>query len=158
MPFMPFTGHYVNHIGSCRHPVTGVIYMAVTYHPNGQGPFNLQIWAHDPPYNQQPVKIKEWVQGSTEAPGPFGFCTLECMFDGGLWIGAAGGVDSTSQIKASWIVVPNMCAPFQPQGVGQAGPQGPQGVPGPQGPAGADGSGSGAWEAVRQALRAWLIG
>lgn len=162
MPFIPFTGHYVNHIGSTRHPVTGVIYMAVTYHPNGSGPFNLQIWAHDPPYNAKPVLVKEWSQGSPEAPGPFGFCTLECMFDGGLWIGAAGGVDSTSQIKASWIVLPNVCAPFQPQQgpqAGPAGPQGPKGDTGPQGPAGPAGSGSGgAFEAVRQAIRAWLLG
>lgn len=44
----------------------------------------------------------------------------------------------------------------------QAGPQGPKGDkgdPGPQGPQGPAGSGSGgAFEAVRQALKAWLLG
>lgn len=152
MPFTPFAGPYTNHIGSTRHPVTGVIYMAVTFHPNGQGPYNLQIWAHDPPYTNPPTKIKEWIQGGAESPGPFGYCTLECMFDGSLWVGVAGGVQSASTIVPATIVVPNVCAPFQPQGVGQIGPQG---VPGPVGPAGPAGTG-GALSPEDQANLAWL--
>ena len=144
MPFIPFSGPYVNHIGSTRHPVTGVIYMAVTVHPNGTGPYNLAIYAHDPPYNTPPVKIREWLQGGPESPGPFGYCTLECMFDGSLWIGAPGGVQSASQVVPSWRVEPNCCAPFQPQSPGPTGPQGPIGMTGPAGPPGKDGaSGSG---------------
>jgi hypothetical protein len=163
MPFVPFEGPYSNHIGSCRHPVTGVIYMAVTFHPNGQGPYNLQIWAHDPPYNTAPVKIREWVQGGAESPGPFGYCTLECMFDGSLWIGVAGGVQSAGSIVPATRVEPNCCAPFQPQGAGQAGPAGPQGPKGDTGPAGPVGPAGGASgglspedvEALRR-LKAWL--
>ncbi len=164
MPFIPFEGPYSNHIGSCRHPVTGVIYMAVTFHPNGTGPYNLQIWAHDPPYQAQPVKIREWLQGGAESPGPFGYCTLECMFDGSLWIGAPGGVQSANQIVPSWRVEPNCCAPFQPQAPGPAGPpgkDGKDGAPGAQGDPGKDGtSGSAVLEAGdREALdrlRVWL--
>ncbi len=121
MPFIPFEGPYSNHIGSCRHPVTGVVYMAVTFHPNGSGPYNLQIYAHDPPYTAPPNKIREWLQGGAESPGPFGYCTLECMFDGSLWIGAPGGVQSAGSVVPSWRVEPNCCAPFGPQGSGSGG-------------------------------------
>ena len=41
---------------------------------------------------------------------------------------------------------------------GPTGPQGPRGDPGPQGPPGDGSGGGGAWEAVRQALKAWLLG
>lgn len=163
MPFTPFTGHYVNHLGSTMHP-NGTVYLAVTFHPNGQGPFNLQIWEHKPPYIGSPTLIRDWQQGTAEAPGPFGFCTLECLPNGGLYIGAAGGVDSISQIKASYRVEPNVCPPFNLAAQqGPAGPQGPKGDkgdPGPQGPAGPAGSGSGAspFEPVRQAIKAWLLG
>jgi hypothetical protein len=44
--------------------------------------------------------------------------------------------------------------PAGPQGI--PGPKGETGAPGPQGPAGS-GSGSGPFEAVRLALRAWLL-
>ncbi len=150
--FTPFEGHYCNHIGSCIHPVTSAIFMAVTFHPNGSGPYNLQIWRHAAPYTAPPELLKQWVQGGPESPGPFGFCTLECLPDGSLYIGASGGVQSASQIVPAYQVVPNMCAPFTP---GQTGPQGPQGVPGPQGPQGAPGSGGGL-SADDQANLAWL--
>ena len=68
--FTPFEGKYTNHIGNCRHPVTGAIYKLVTFHPGGAGVFNLQIWEHKSPYTSPPTLIRQWVQGSADAPGP----------------------------------------------------------------------------------------
>jgi hypothetical protein len=150
MPFLPFEGPYCNHIGSCIHPVNSTIYMAVTFHPNGSGPFNLQIWEVPPPYTT-PVLKRDWQQGSAEAPGPFGFCTLECLPSGAMWIGAPGGVVSANQIVPSTRVEPNMCTPFTPGGV-----PGPKGDTGPQGPAGAGGAlAADDVEALRR-LKVWL--
>jgi len=145
MPFIPFAGPYVNHIGSCIHPVDSTIYLAVTFHPNGQGPYNLQIWEHKVPYSAAPILVRNWEQGQPESPGPFGYCSLECLPNGALYIAAAGGVASASSIVPAFRIEPNMCAPFTPGGVpgprGPQGPQGPQGVPGPKGDKGDPGSG-----------------
>jgi len=152
--FTPFQGHYVNHIGSCIHPVTSAIFMAVTYHPGGSGPFNLQIYRHAAPYTAPPELLRQWTQGSPDAPGPFGFCTLECLPDGSLYIGAAVGAQSAGQIAASYHIEPNMCAPFT---AGQTGPQGPKGDTGPQGPPGPAGSGSGdALSVTDRAALKWI--
>lgn len=159
MPFNPISGPYTNHIGSCIHPVTATVFLAVTFHPNGTGPFNLRIFRHYAPYTSPPELIEEWLQGGPESPGPFGFCTLECLPDGSLYIGVAGGVQSANSIVPAWQVVPGLCAPYTP---GQAGPQGPKGdtgATGPQGPTGPAGGGSGLDTADRKALdwvKEWL--
>ncbi len=66
--------------------------------------------------------------------------------------------------QGSWIREPGIDAPWSLSGAvtgpaGPQGPQGPKGDTGPQGPAGPAGSGSGGpFEAVRQAIKAWLLG
>jgi hypothetical protein len=157
MSFTPFEGAYCNHIGSCVHPVDATVYLAVTFHPNGTGPFNLQVWKHAAPYTTPPILVRDWQQGQADSPGPFGFCTLECLPSGALYIGAAGGVQSASSIVPSYRIEPGLCAPFT---AAQAGPQGPKGDTGPVGPVGPAGGASGGLspedvEALRR-LKAWL--
>lgn len=162
MPFTPYEGPYSNHVGSCIHPIDGTVFLAVTFHPNGSGPFNLQIWKHVAPYSAPPVLVRDWQQGSPEAPGPFGYCSLECLPSGALYIAVVGGVISANTIQPAYRVEPGLCAPFTPPGVGPQGPKGdigPAGPQGPQGPAGAPGTGGGLDARYTEALErlcAWL--
>lgn len=148
MPFIPISGPYCNHIGSCIHPVDSTVFLAVTFHPNGQGPYNLQIWKHVAPYSTPPVLVRDWQQGQAESPGPFGYCNLECLPSGALYIAAAGGVQNASTIVPSYRIEAGLCTPFTPGG-----------VPGPQGPVGPAGSGGALDPNDRKALdwiKEWL--
>jgi len=72
--------------------------------------------------------------------------------DGNLWLTAWD-----DHATALWRMKVSGWVPKVVAGVpGPAGPQGPQGVPGPPGPPGT--GGSPLFEALRQALKAWLMG
>lgn len=157
--FTPFEGHYSNHVASCMHPVTGAMYILVTFHPNGSGPFNLQVWEHLPPYTVNvPKLIKEWMQGS-DSVGPFAYGAIWCLPNGALHISVPVGADSASLIKPSVRIEQGVCPPYALGAGGVPGPQGPKGDTGPQGPAGAPGGGASLApedvEALRR-LKVWL--
>jgi len=114
--FTVYEGKYTNHTSTCRHPVNSNIYKLVTFHPGGSGPFNLQIWEHKAPYTTPPTLIRQWLQGSADAPGPFGYGGIECLPDGSIYIDVAAGALTATDIQPSYRVEPGCCAPFTPTG------------------------------------------
>ena len=172
-PFVPFDTQYSAHTHvSNPHPITGVVYITVAFHPNNSGGYNCKIWELRPPYTGQPILLRDWVQG-TYSQGPFGHGASVPLPNGALLtvVPVAG---NDADVKPSLYVDPNVCPPYAlgggagapgpvgPQGA--TGAQGPQGVPGPvgpQGPAGAPGTGGGGAlspedRALLDRLKAWI--
>ncbi len=134
-PFVPFDTQYSAHTDVTIHPVTGVAYITVAFHPNNQGGYNCKIWTLAPPYTGQPVLLRDWVQG-TYSDGPFGHGASVPLPNGALLtvVPVAG---NSAEVRPSLYVDPNVCPPYT---LGGQGPAGPQGVAGPKGDTGAQGA------------------
>lgn len=137
-PFIPFDTQYSAHTDLAIHPITGVVYITVAFHPNNQGGYNCRVWELPPPYTGQPKLIRDWVQGQYST-GPFGHGASIPLPTGALLtcVPVAG---DTAEVRPSLLIDAGVCPPFQPLTAGPTGPQGPKGDPGPQGPAGSGGA------------------
>lgn len=71
-PFVAFDGQYSAHTDLTMHPITGIVYITVAFHPNNSGGYNCRVWELPPPYTGQPKLIRDWVQGAPYTVGPFG--------------------------------------------------------------------------------------
>lgn len=171
-PFIAFDSQYSAHTDVTMHPVTGVVYITVAFHPDNRGPYNCRIWELRPPYTGKPTIIRDWVQGQYSV-SPFGHGASIPLPNGALLTVVPVGADS-AEVKPSLYVDLGVAPPFVMGGqgaTGAPGPAGPQGVPGvpgpqgiagPQGPPGTPGTGGGGdglsaedIEALRR-LKAWL--
>ena len=155
-PFVPFDTQYSAHTDVTIHPLTGVCYITVAFHPNNQGPFNCRIWTLAPPYTGAPVLIRDWTQGQYSV-GPFGYGATVPLPTGSLLtvVPVAG---NSMEVKPSLYVDAGASPSYPLGGTGAQGPpgpagatgaastvpgpQGPQGIPGPQGEPGESGEGS----------------
>lgn len=82
-PFIPFDTQYSAHTDVTIHPVTGVAYITVAFHPNNTGPFNCRVWSLAPPYTEPPTLIRDWTQGQYSV-GPFGYGASVALPTGAL--------------------------------------------------------------------------
>ena len=137
-PFVPFDTQYSAHTDVTIHPVTGVCYITVAFHPNNQGPFNLRVWQLNPPYTGMPVLIRDWIQGQYSV-GPFGYGAVLPLPNGALLtvVPVAG---NSIEVRPSILVEPNATPAYPLGGTGAPGPQGPKGDQGEQGPIGMTGA------------------
>lgn len=166
--FTPIEGAYSNHIGGgMTHPVTGAVYFVVTFRANSAGAYKLQVWEDQIPYGD-PKLIREWATGTVESgPGPWAYGTCTWLPNGSLYIIAPGGINSGSTVQPAFRIEPNLFPPVplggiagpkgDPGATGLQGPVGPQGPPGTPGTGGEGDGGDSAFEAVRQALKNWLL-
>ncbi len=171
MPFQPlanYTGY--NHVlgaSACFvHPGNGNIYFTACEQVSGTHQ-NLSVYRMVAATGA--IELVRRYEGTIDSPSQI---TM-----GGAVIGQGGAlIVATSLVipgvpkvtgtgwQGSWIREPGIDAPWSLSGAvtgpaGPHGPQGPKGDTGPQGPAGPAGSGSGGpFEAVRQAIKAWLLG
>lgn len=181
MPFTPFDTKQSSHMDMAMHPATGVVEITIQFHPNNTGPYNCRVYELAPPWTGKPVLKRDWQQGQPGMIGAFGHGASLLLPNGALLVGVPLGIDNSDNVTPTLLLEPGYAPPFAlggqgpagpagpagavgpqgpvgPQGIsGPAGPQGPQGPPGVPGTGGEGGSGDSAFEAVRQALKAWLL-
>jgi hypothetical protein len=127
-PFIPFDTKYSAHTDVTIHPTTGVVTITVAFHPNNHGGYNCKIWELDPPYTGAPRAVRDWVQGQASV-GPFGHGASVALPTGGVLTAVPVGFDSSSDVRPSILIDPDLGSPYQLGG----GAQGPAGPPGPAG-------------------------
>lgn len=151
-PFIAFDTQYSAHTDLAIHPVTGVVYITVAFHPNNQGGYNCRVWSLPPPYTGKPTLIRDWVQGQYSI-GPFGHGASIPLPTGAL-LTCVPVASDTSDVKPSLLVDVGASPPYV---LGGVGPKGDKGDPGPQGEPGA-GGGTLAPEDVEalRRLKVWL--
>jgi len=169
-PFKPFDIQYSNHIHLAMHPITGIVYITVAFHPNNAGGYNCKIWELRPPYTGEPTVFRDWVAGQY-SDGPFGYGASLPLPTGALLTAVPVTLDG--QVRPSLYVDPANLPAFALGGAGAQGPkgdtgaqgpigpQGPKGDTGAQGPQGQPGSGGGGSLSARytealERLCAWL--
>ena len=112
-PFIPFDTQYSEHTDITIHPVTGVVYITVSFHPNNRGGYNCKLWELHPPYTGRPVEVRNWVQGRPNVSvGPFGHGHSIALPTGGVLTAVPVATDS-SEVEPSIMIDMGLGAPYQ---------------------------------------------
>lgn len=176
MPFTPIAGKYSPHMDVSMHPVTGIVSITVAFHINGGA--NCRLYELAPPYTGQPVLKRDWQQGQNGVLGPFGHGASLVLPNGALLLAVPAGLDGANNVTPTISIEPGFAPPYALGTGGSSGTVDPRvdaltsqiGALGQQiaaleialGAIGTGGGGDGsgedsAFEAVRQALKAWLL-
>lgn len=117
-PFVAFDSQYSAHTDLAMHPVTGVVYITVAFHPDNRGGYNCRIWELPPPYTGKPKLIRDWVQGQYSV-SPFGHGASIPLPNGALLTCVPVGAES-AEVKPSLYVDPGVAPVFALGGQGSA--------------------------------------